>query len=148
MNFRAPGAEKHRVKAVLDLTPIIDVVFNLIIFFMLSSTFVVQSSIQIQTPEAEGTRQLEAKDLSVTLLFGEGGPDGLGRIYVDTEEMMTWDALSERLAREMSEQPNSLILVRPDARIETGRLVRVLGIASQVGVKHYAIAAQPPETAE
>lgn len=146
MNFRTPGTQKHNVKASLDLTPLIDVVFNLIIFFMLSSTFVVQSSIQIQTPQAEGTRQLEAKDLSVTLQFGEGGPDGMGRVYVDSEEMPTWDALSARLAREMGERPNALVLVRPDARIETGRLVRVLGIASRVGVKHYAIAALPPES--
>ncbi len=148
MNFKDPAKDKHRIRASLDITPLVDVVFNLIIFFMLSSTFVVQSSIQIQIPEAEGTRQLEAKDISVTLQFGEGGPDGAGRIYVDTEEMTSWDALSERLTREMIDRPNSLVLVRPDERIDTGRLVRVLGIASRVGVKHYAIAAQPPETAE
>ena len=73
MNFKDPAKDKHRIRASLDITPLVDVVFNLIIFFMLSSTFVVQSSIQIQTPEAEGTRQLEAKDISVTLQFGEGG---------------------------------------------------------------------------
>jgi biopolymer transport protein ExbD len=133
------------VKASLDLTPLIDVVYNLIIFFMLSSTFVVQTSIQIETPQAEGTETLENRDLSVTLQFGEGGPDGKGRVYVDNVEMTTWDELSKRLAEEVTKRPEALVLIRPDSRVETGRLVYVLGIATSAKVQRYAIAAVPPE---
>ena len=55
MKFRknvAQGNERRRVRATLDLTPLIDVVFQLLVFFMLTSTFVVQTSLPIQMPQA------------------------------------------------------------------------------------------------
>jgi biopolymer transport protein ExbD len=144
MKFRPVVEEKRKVRANLDLTPLIDVVFNLIIFFMLSSTFVVQSSIQIETPIAEGSESLEQKDVSITLQYGDGGPDGEGRVYLDNDEILDWADLSQRLSEAMAANPKAMVLIRPDARIETGRLVQVLGIATSVGVERYGIAAEPP----
>ncbi len=144
MKFRVATVEKRKVRASLDLTPLIDVVFQLLVFFMLSSTFVVQSSIQIETPVAEGSEALEQKDLSITLQYGEGGPDGNGRVYVDNDEISSWAELSRIIADEMAARPETMVLIRPDARIETGRLVQVLGIATSVGVERYGIAAEPP----
>jgi len=144
MKFRPAVMETRKVRANLDLTPLIDVVFQLILFFMLSSTFVVQSSIQIETPIAEGSKTLEQKDLSITLQYGEGGPDGGGRVYVDSDEVTTWAGLSQRLAEEIAARPKAMVLIRPDARVDTGRLVQVLGIATSVGIQRYGIAAEPP----
>jgi biopolymer transport protein ExbD len=64
---------------------------------------------------------------------------------VDNDEMPSLAALSQRLAEELAVRPDMLVLIRPDARVETRRLVRVLGIASSVGVERYGIAAQPLE---
>ncbi|GMV95374.1 MAG: hypothetical protein AMXMBFR82_51520 [Candidatus Hydrogenedentota bacterium] len=144
MKFRVATVDKRKVRANLDMTPLIDVVFQLLVFFMLSSTFVVQSSIQIETPVAEGSEALEQKDLSITLQYGEGGPDGNGRVYVDNDEISSWAELSRIIADEMAARPETMVLIRPDARIETGRLVQVLGIATSVGVERYGIAAEPP----
>jgi biopolymer transport protein ExbD len=144
MKFRVATVEKRRVRASLDLTPLIDVVFQLLVFFMLSSTFVVQSSIQIEVPVAEGSEALEQKDLSITLQYGDGGPDGNGRVYVDSDEISSWAELSGIIADEMAVRPDTMVLIRPDARIETGRLVQVLGIATSVGVERYGILAEPP----
>lgn len=127
----------------INLTPMIDVVFNLLIFFMLSSTFVVQSSIKIEMPRAEGATELEQKDLSVTLAYGTDGPGGKGKIYVDTDEVETIDALAQRLSDEVRRQPDLQLLVRTDARTDTARLVEVLGIANSVGIKRLGIGAQP-----
>ena len=148
MTFRGPGKRRHKIKAGFDLTPLVTVVLNLLIFFILSSTFVVQSSIQIQAPAAEGTSQFEAKDLSVTLQLGEGGPDGQGRIYVNNDEIPSWDALSERLGEEIRQRPDARVLIRPDARIEAGRLIGVLGIATKANVRYYAIETGPPKSSE
>ena len=71
MDLRQKGKDSLRVRVALDLTPLIDVVFQLILFFMLSSTFIVQTSIPIQMPRAEGATNLEKKDISVTLLYEE-----------------------------------------------------------------------------
>lgn len=148
MTFRKTGARRHAIKAGFDLTPLVTVMLNLLIFFILSSTFVVQSSIQIQAPVAEGATEFGTKDLSVTLQTGEGGPDGKGRIYVDNDEAATWDALSERLGEAMRQRPNDRVLIRPDARIEAGRLIAVLGIATKAGVRYYAIETGPAKTPE
>lgn len=125
----------------------IDCVFQLIIFFMLSSTFVVQSSINIEMPEAEGAASLEQKDLSVTLAYGEGGPDGKGPIFVDNVEVKTMAELGHVLQAAASEREDLGVLIRPDARIPTARLVEVLGIATSVGIQRFNIAAIPPTEA-
>ncbi len=141
MKFR--HRRKKRSATELNLTPMIDVVFNLLLFFMLSSTFVVQSSIKIQMPQAEGATELEQKDLSVTLTYGDGGPDGKGKIYVDQDEMGTMDDLTQRLLDEIKRSPQLQLLVRTDTRTDTGRLVEVLGIADSVGIKRLGIGAEP-----
>lgn len=123
----------------------IDVVFQLLLFFMLSSTFVVQTSIQIEMPQAEGATRLEEKDLSVTLAYGTDGPDGKGKIFVNNDEIPTIEALTERLSQEVQAQPDIQLLVRTDSRTDTGRLVEVLGIATSVGIEKYGISAQPPD---
>ena len=77
MTFKRPPKLEHGLGQI-DIAPLIDVIFQLLIFFMLSATFVVQSSIHIEMPEAEGTTELEQKDMSVTLAFGS---DGQGTVY-------------------------------------------------------------------
>ncbi len=143
MKFRRD--RKRRINPNLDMTPLIDVVFQLLIFFMLSSTFIVQSTIQIEMPEAEGAAQLEQKDLSVTLAYGTGGPEGKGKIYVNSEEVPSIEELTRILSEHASERPDLMLLVRTDARTDTGRLVEVLGIASSVGIEKFGLGAQPPD---
>lgn len=144
MKFRK-ASEKRKVRANVELTPLIDVVFQLLIFFMLSSTFVVQSSIQIEMPQAEGAVALEKKDISITLAYGDDGPDGKGKVYIDNVEVASMRELSRKLADKKSAQPDIMVLIRTDARVDTGRLVEVLGVASSVGIERYGIAAQPPQ---
>ncbi len=146
MRFRE--SDKRKVRATVDLTPLIDVVFLLLIFFMLSSTFVVQSSVQIQMPEAEGAVALEQKDISITLAYGDGGPDNAGPIFVDNVEVESMPQLSRVLAERRQERPDIMVLIRADERLETGRLVEVLGIAKSVGIEMCGIAARPPGQAD
>jgi len=140
--------DKRKVKATADLTPLIDVVFQLLIFFMLSSTFVVQTSIPIETPQAEGATQLEQKDVSITLTREPGGPDGEGMVYFESTPVDNWPALSQALAALKQDRPDALVLIRADTDITTGRLVRVMSIANNVGIQHYGIAAEPPDIEE
>lgn len=140
----------RKVKAFLDLTPLIDVVFQLLIFFMLSATFVVQTSIPIEMPKAEGAPKMDQKDLTITLAYPEPGsptgPDGRGAIYVNDEPVPDMNTLATLLQAAVAEADEGadgpLVLIRPDARLDTGRLVEVMGIASSVGVKRYGIAAE------
>ena len=146
MKFRR--SEKRKADTGLDLTPVVDVMFQLVLFFVLSSTFVVQNSISIQLPEATGTTMLEQKDLSVTLARGEGGPDGKGPIYVDQVAVASIAELARVLSAARTERPDIRVLIRADATVQTARFVEVLGVASSVGIERYGIAAQPPHETE
>ena len=143
MKLRA--SSRRRVQTQADLTPLIDVVFQLLIFFMLTATFVVQSSIQIEMPESISAATLEQKDLSITLAFGPGGPDGKGPVYIDQVSVATMEEFSSILAQKVRDRPDIMVLVRTDSRLETGRLVEVLGIAGSVGITRFGIGAQIPE---
>lgn len=153
MRFKE-NKDKHKIRANVDLTPLIDVVFQLLIFFMLSATFVVQTSVQVELPQAEGAKELERKDISITLAAPATGEDGLptaegieggGKVFVNDVEIDSWGQLSNVLSDLYLEDPEALVLIRPDTNVPTGRTVRVLGVANSVGITRYAIAARPPE---
>lgn len=141
---------KRRIVAHVEMTPLIDVVFQLLIFFMLSSTFVVQTSIPIEIPKAEGASKLEIKDVEIYLQTGPGGPENGGPIMVtggelqEPMEIAEWAELSELLSAINERNPNALVLIYSDEETPSGRLVYVLGIASNVGITHYGVAAEPP----
>lgn len=143
MKFRKQRPQRRSPNP--DLTPLIDVVFQLLLFFMLSSTFVVQSSIHIEIPKAEGATQLEKKDLSVTVAYGTDGPDGKGKIFVNNDEMPSMDALTQRLSTEAQNQPGAQLLMRTDGRTDSARLLEVMGIATSVGFEKINLAAAPPD---
>lgn len=136
---------KRKITPNVDLTPLIDVVFQLLIFFMLSATFVVQSTINIDMPEAKGTTEIQEKDLSITLAAGTGGPGGGGPIYLDETEIVSMSELETVLSQRASEQPDIRVLVRPDRAVDSGRLVEVLGIARSAGIRNTGIVARPAE---
>jgi biopolymer transport protein ExbD len=142
---------KRRVVANVEMTPLIDVVFQLLIFFMVSSTFVAQTSIPIELPVGEGATKLEIKDVVISLSTEPGGPDSEGKITVEggdlqgIVEVADWSELTGLLSEIGSRKPDVLVLIRSDRAIPSGRLVRVLGIASSLGIKHYGLAAQAPE---
>jgi biopolymer transport protein ExbD len=133
------------------MTPMVDVTFQLIIFFMLSSSFVVQSSLPIEVPESPGATQLEQKDCVVTLTNEPGGPDNQGRVLLMTEEereIGSWEELQAALSALQRERPDALVLVRADARVPTGRTVKAFGYIVAAGIQRYGIAARAPAADE
>lgn len=142
MQFRRE--RKLRVRALLDMTPLIDVVFLLILFFLLSSTFAIRTSIPIQAASAQGAPSYEENNLLVTLAHGEGGPGGAGPVYVNDKAVPDMGELSRILAEAHAENPRIRVTIRPDARIPSARLIEVLGVARAAGLERYTIAAEPP----
>jgi len=134
-----------RVKASLDMTPMIDVTFQLIIFFLLSSTFVVQSSVPVELSQVpEGAVTHEKKQLTITLQTGEGGPDNKGGVYVDDTPIKNWTELRGILLALKERDPEALVLIRPDRAVPTERLLYVMGMANACGLYHYGVAAESP----
>ena len=145
MKFKRDDTRK--VKAMVELTPLIDVVFQLLLFFMVTSSFVTQTAIPIEMSESEGGVRVEKRNVTITLAFGAEGPDSEGRITYregdDQElEITDWDDLRQRLADLKERDDEASVLIVPDRRVATERLIRVLGMANAVGIQHYGIGAQ------
>lgn len=141
MNFRRPDRQHKRVRANVDLTPLIDVVFQLLIFFMLSATFVVQSRIEVNVPEAESTAKLEPRSVAVTLTHDEAG----GRVFLGPDEVADMEELGRRLETRLKQEPDLAVVIRADGHVETQRLINVLDIASRLGLDAPpGIAVRPP----
>ncbi|MCK5863052.1 MAG: biopolymer transporter ExbD [Candidatus Hydrogenedentes bacterium] len=142
--MKFPRNSTRKIRASVEMTPLIDVVFQLLIFFMLSSTFVVQTSIPIEVPEATGATQSESKDVSISLKEGDGGPDNGGEVFIDSVPVTNWTQLTRFLVELNERDPDALVLIRAAKKVPTERLVKVLGLANGVGIKNYGIAATPP----
>ena len=136
MNFKSLRSKK-RPLAVLDMTPLVDVVFQLLIFFLLTSTYVQQdqhssSSVPVELPESSleaSSQPIEEVVISV---------DESGVIYVG-EDQLNLDELAVRLTRAASQKPNTIVLVRGDQRVPYGRIGQVMSIVRASGLRMSAV---------
>jgi len=117
----------------LDVTPLIDVVFLLLIFFMLTSTFVLQPGIKVKLPKAITSEALKKENLVIVITAG-------GKIYLDNE-IISPDELSARL--EKAAQDERAVLIKADQKISLGRVVEVWDLCRDVGITQVSIATEP-----
>ncbi len=121
---------------VLELTPLIDVVFLLLIFFMVSTTFVSEESgLQVELPRSE-SRDLIPEGTDVALVMAADGSIQIDGQAVDLEEL-------KRVLKASAEQdPSTLVVVRADRSLEHGRVVEVMDLVRGLGLTHFAIATE------
>ena len=117
----------------LDVTPLIDVVFLLLIFFMLTSTFVLQPGIKVKLPKAITSEALKKKNLVIVITAG-------GKIYLDNE-IISSDELSAKLGE--AAQDERAVLIKADQKISLGRVVEVWDLCRDVGITQVSIATEP-----
>lgn len=117
----------------ISLTSLIDVIFLLLIFFMVTTTIIDPSRrLDIQLPEAKAA-STEAKSIPVNIEMGEGGEILLNGQGVDL-------ATLESRLRTMGKEGNKTAIVRADRRLDYGHVVRVLGICRASGFYDIGIA--------
>ncbi len=117
-------------KGRLDIAPLIDVVFLLLIFFMLTSSFVFQPGIRVNLPRAVTSEVLHKELLIVTITEDNG-------VFIN-ERPVSGDELVSRItvaARE--DQP---LLIRADKKSDLGKVIEVWDICRQVDVRQINIA--------
>ncbi len=120
--FNSP---KRKRGPAINITPLIDVMFLLLIFFMVSSTFREHLGIEISLPEAESAtdHDVEAHEISVS----RGGAFYLGREKLDE------DGLRSALEALLEMEPQATLVLRADREADFGRVVRAMDIARNVG---------------
>ena len=126
---------EHREEIDLNLTPLIDVVFLLLIFFMVSTTFEKTAKLKVDLPEASAkASQVETKKIVV-------GVDAQGNYYVNDRQLVNTQVKTLKLAMlKLSNGDKKMpIILRADAKTPHQSVVRVMDAASQVGLTRLSI---------
>lgn len=130
-----PGHRKDEGVEV-NLTPLIDVVFLLLIFFMVSSTFDRHAKLKVQLPQAEAQMQ-QTQDNPVVLSIDAGG-----KYYIDDRQVINeqLETLKNALRQTVGERTDVTLLLRADGRTPHQSVVRAMDAASQLGLTKLSIA--------
>ena len=124
--FRGQGEELR-----LNLTPMIDAVFLLLIFFMVTTVFTRPHQLQVELPEAVNYDRLKEKKLNVAI-SAEGQVEINGRL-VDMAELAGW------LEKEKSRTTSTSLIIKADARSTHGYVIDAMEIANQVGMAKISV---------
>jgi biopolymer transport protein ExbD len=131
MRFRKPEAEDIQ----LGLAPLIDVVFLLLIFFMLTSHFDVASGVLIRLPKvAQKVHELDEKRITV-VIDSEGNPHLEGK-------RMELGKLRERLQQIVNREGIVSLILQADENARHGKVVQIMDLAKGAGVRTIIIAAR------
>lgn len=141
MKFRS----QRREDAGVDLTPLIDVVFLLLIFFMVSTTFIRETQLKIDLPEASGELQEIDKDVIEISVDRSGDYSVNQRLLVNREMDTLLRALREVSA---NQDPASRVIITADANASHQAVVRAMDAAGRVGLSRISITTRQPESEE
>ncbi|MEW8624207.1 MAG: biopolymer transporter ExbD [Candidatus Thiodiazotropha sp.] len=136
MNFRS----KARKSPEVDITPLIDVVFLLLIFFMVSTTFEHESQILIELPEATGEEmQREKQQLDITINIA-------GTFFVDQREVVNteMETLKMAISKAIGDRGNIPVIINADARTPHQSVMTAMDAASQLGLTKMTFSAHKP----
>jgi biopolymer transport protein ExbD len=138
MNF---GSSQEQDETGIELTPLIDVVFLLLIFFMISTTFTKETSLKINLPESSGEQAAE-QPRSVEVQIGAesqyaiaAGHEGAATPLVNSNRDTLKRALSD-----YQKQPNLLLIIRADRKAPHESVVKVMDVAQELGLTNITFA--------
>jgi len=135
MSFRRFSPSDPRV----DLTPMIDVVFLLLIFFMISTTFVENPGLLIDLPDSTA-QQLKKEGREVQVYLTEDG-----KIYFKQQEISLENLINQvNSYGPVAKQMNFLLMA--DQAVRHGRVIQVMDAARSAGFEKLAIATEKAQT--
>jgi len=140
MNLRQADGDEPEV----NLTPLIDVVFILLIFFMVSTTFQKESEIKIELPEASADPVEEKKDVLELVIDAEG------RYFIEQQQVVNTElnTLKKAIGKFLGERTGIPVVIRADRKTPYESVVRAMDATSQLGLVQMSLATSQPENAQ
>lgn len=120
--------------ALVDMAPLIDIVFILLIFFLVTTTFVRDTGIQVTRPQATATKSLESASMRVSVTAD-------GDLYTDGHRV-SLEEFRTKVSAFVARERNRTVVVIPDGDLPSKRLVEVMDAARLGGARDVAIATQ------
>jgi biopolymer transport protein ExbD len=134
MKFRHP----KKSDATFNLTPLIDVVFQLLIFFMVTTTFVsFENRVKVNLPSGDFAAAGPSKNITVTIT--EDNTIYLNGRIIDPLK------ITERIATELKKTPGEIVVLEADKNVLHGKVITVMDLLKKGGADQISIATQPTE---
>jgi biopolymer transport protein ExbD len=128
----------------INLTPLIDVVFLLLIFFMVSTTFTRETRLSVELPEAEGERTNEETPKQIEVLIDKDGGYAINGNMLVNRKIDTIMAALEQLSDTDKSMP---IIITADKEAPHGAVITVMDAAGRVGFEKLNFSTQEPQEA-
>jgi biopolymer transport protein ExbD len=121
----------------IDLTPMLDVVFIMLIFFIVTATFTKESGIDINRPQAQTAEKKERAGIMVAI-------NDRDQIFIQRRQVDV-RAVRANIERLIAESPKSGVVIQADKLSRTGILVEVMDQIRMAGVENVSVAAKKPK---
>jgi len=118
----------------VPLTSLIDIVFLLLIYFLLTTNFMVDEGIKIKLPQANASAPQVQKEITVYV-------DKEGRAFLENSELPP-DQLFDRLRKLIGNHSNKLVVVKADRAVLLNKAVKVMDIAKAAGADRLCLATE------
>ena len=118
----------------IDLTPMLDVVFILLIFFIVTSVFVTEAGIDVSKPEAS-TAEARSKDLILIAISNDG------QIWIDGEQVDP-RFIRSRFERRLAETPNASVVIQGDRAAQNEHVMTILTAARDANIAAVSISTE------
>ncbi|HCA77068.1 MAG: biopolymer transporter ExbD [Pseudomonadota bacterium] len=123
-------------EATIDMTPMLDVVFIMLIFFIVTASFVKEAGIDVNRPEAATAVKKDRANILVAI--SDTGEIWINKRRVDAR------AVQANIERLHAENPQGTVVIQADKQATTETLIKVMDASRAAGVFDVSIAAQEP----
>jgi biopolymer transport protein ExbD len=120
--------------AAIDMTPMLDIVFIMLIFFIVTTVFVKEAGVNVNKPN--GDLAVMPKNANIFIAVTEDG-----KVWIDKNEVDV-DLVRANLERLMAEQPSDVIIIQADKEAEHGLVVEVMDQIKMAGIDRISIATE------
>lgn len=133
-------SEKQKKRVTINITSLIDVLFLLLIFFMVSSTFLEQPGMKLDLPKTKSHENLRAEGYTLSISQNE-------TLFLN-DEPVTLQNLPEKLKAIASKVEEKGLVLKADEGIRYGLVVQVMDIVKQSGIVKLIVATEAKEGAQ
>ena len=125
--------KREAEEAVIDMTPMLDIVFIMLIFFIVTTSFVKEAGIDVQKPKAANASKKPSANIFIAVREN-------GEIWMD-KRMVDVERVSANIEKLLAEQPTDIVIIQADKGAKHGVVVKVMDAIKDAGIDKISIAA-------
>lgn len=122
------------ISSLIDLAPMTDMVFQVLLFFILSSSFMIEPGIKVNLPKSQTSELQVQQKLIITV-------DKHQQIFVDNKPVLL-EELEQKIKLMLPYYQEQIVVIRADKTVPHGLVVKILDVAKLAGAKRLAIATE------